>query len=61
MPPVMNRNEVQTPAALPSAKTPFDQPATIAAVRPAVPGERKVENVNAPVGSIAAIESRLGF
>lgn len=61
MPPVMNRNEVQTPAALPPAKTAFGQTAAIAPARPAVAGERKADNANAPVGSIAAIESRLGF
>ncbi|GLK70913.1 hypothetical protein [Ancylobacter dichloromethanicus] len=57
MPPVMNRNEVQAPLASPQPKSPFA--ASSSPQRPADAREKKP--VNAPVGSIAAIESQLGF
>ena len=60
MPPVMNRNEVQTPTATrPSRTTAFVEAASLSAARP-VEGGKKNPNANAPVGSIAAIESLLG-
>lgn len=57
MPPVMNRNEVQAPLASPQPKAGFA--AANPPLRPADAREKKP--VNAPVGSIAAIESQLGF
>ncbi|WP_428030706.1 hypothetical protein [Ancylobacter sp.] len=57
MPPVMNRTEVQAPLASPTSKTPYT--GAISPLRPADAREKKP--MNAPVGSIAAIESQLGF
>ena len=57
----MNRSEVQTPAAQRQTRGAFANPATVAALRPADAGEKKGQSANAPVGSIAAIESQLGF
>ncbi|MCS0493792.1 hypothetical protein [Ancylobacter mangrovi] len=58
MPPVLNRAEGQTPAALRPAKTPLaaDPRQTASST------DKKAGNTAAaPVGSIAAIESLLGF
>ncbi|WP_371346895.1 hypothetical protein [Ancylobacter sp. IITR112] len=57
MPPVMNRNEVQAPLASPQPKTSYT--GALSPLRPADAREKKP--VIAPTGSIAAIESRLGF
>lgn len=60
MPPVVNHAEVQTPANIRQPKQLLasqhfaGQPAAVA-------GDKKVAPVAAPVGSIAAIESALGF
>lgn len=57
MPPVMNRNEVQAPLASPQSKASYT-----GAVSPLLPADaREKKAVNVPVGSIAAIESQLGF
>ncbi len=56
MPPVMNRTEVQAPLASPQPKAAYTGASPL---RPADAREKKA--VNAPVGSIAAIESQLGF
>ncbi|UOK69644.1 MULTISPECIES: hypothetical protein [Ancylobacter] len=57
MPPVMNRNEVQAPLASPQSKASYT--GAVSPLRPADAREKKA--VNVPVGSIAAIESQLGF
>lgn len=57
MPPVMNRNEVQAPLAGSQPKTAYT--GALSPLRPADAREKKPGN--APVGSIAAIESQLGF
>ncbi|PZQ84599.1 MAG: hypothetical protein DI549_04365 [Ancylobacter novellus] len=55
MPPVVNHAEVQTPANIRQSKPLLaSQPAALA-------GDKKVVVVSAPVGSIAALESTLGF
>lgn len=55
MPPVVNPAEVQTPANI-------RQPAALLASRPsAAATAKKAPSVTAPVGSIAALESALGF
>ncbi|WAC25701.1 MULTISPECIES: hypothetical protein [unclassified Ancylobacter] len=60
MPPVMNRSEVQTQAALPpKALQSKALPGQIAA--PASADKKSGSLVSAPVGSIASLESRLGF
>lgn len=60
MPPVMNRSEVQTPTVTrPPRTAAFVEAASLSATRPAETG-KKSPNANAPVGSIAAIESLLG-
>ncbi|MDQ0509652.1 hypothetical protein [Ancylobacter amanitiformis] len=55
MPPVVNPAEVQTPANIRQSKPLFASvPATAAT-------EKKAAVVSAPIGSIAALESALGF
>lgn len=60
MPPVMNRSEVQTPTVTRPPRTAAFEAASLSATRPAETG-KKSPTANAPVGSIAAIESLLGF
>lgn len=57
MPPVMNRNEVQAPLAGSQPKASYT--GALSPLRPTDAREKKLANV--PVGSIAAIESQLGF
>jgi len=56
MPPVVNPAEVQTPANIRQPNKPLlaSQPASAST-------DRKAASVAAPVGSIAALESVLGF
>ncbi len=60
MPPVMNRAEVQTQSALPPQALPSKAfPAQ--AATPNVAEKKAGNGVAAPLGSIASLESRLGF
>lgn len=55
MPPVVNHAEVQTPANIRQSKPLLaSQPASLTS-------DKKVAAISAPVGSIAALESALGF
>lgn len=58
MPPVLNRAEGQAPAALRQAKAPLsvDPRQSASSIE-----KKAAAAANAPVGSIAAIESLLGF
>ena len=58
MPPVMSRAEGQAPAALRQAKAPFAADPRQSA---GTLDKKVTPNAQAPVGSIAAIESLLGF
>ncbi|TCK28892.1 hypothetical protein EV667_2907 [Ancylobacter aquaticus] len=57
MSPVMNRTEVQAPLAASQPKASYA--GALSPLRPTDGREKKL--ANAPVGSIAAIESQLGF
>ncbi len=60
MPPVMNRSEVQTQAALPPKA--LQSKALPGQISSPTSAEKKSGSlVSAPVGSIASLESRLGF
>jgi hypothetical protein len=55
MPPVVNHAEVQTPANIRQSKPLLaSQPASLTS-------DKRVAAISAPVGSIAALESALGF
>lgn len=58
--PAMNRTEGQAPAALRQPKSTFMN-ISRQAEAPASTEKKAVNTANAPAGSIAAIESRLGF
>ncbi|QIB32739.1 hypothetical protein [Ancylobacter pratisalsi] len=59
MPPVLNRAEGQAPAALRQAKAPLSVDPRQSAS--SIEKKAAAAAANAPVGSIAAIESLLGF